>query len=107
MKYRGRGVTVREAHADKARCLEWYEPLLRVAERVGKGKVALDVGCDHGYIAGHLRAKGVEAFALDIDPAVLKENSIRGYFIRGDALHLPTQEMCFRSHRGFRSSRTP
>jgi len=92
MKYRGRGVTVREAHADKARCLEWYEPLLRVAERVGKGKVALDVGCGHGYVAGYLRAKGVEAFALDIDPAVLKENSIRGYFIRGDAMHLPVRK---------------
>jgi ubiquinone/menaquinone biosynthesis C-methylase UbiE len=60
-----------------------------LAERIGKGKVALDVGCGHGYVAGYLRMKGIEAFALDINPAVLKENSIKGYFIRGDAMHLP------------------
>jgi ubiquinone/menaquinone biosynthesis C-methylase UbiE len=57
--------------------------MLRLAEQIGKGKVALDVGCGHGYIAGYLRMKSVEAFALDINPAVLKENSIKGYFIRG------------------------
>jgi len=85
----GTSITARGTPADKAECLEWYESLLRLVEQIGKGKVALDVGCGHGYVAGHLRTKGVEAFALDIDPTVLKENSIKGYFIKGDAMHLP------------------
>ena len=69
---------------DKVKCLEWYKPMLKVAKQVGiKGKVALDVGCGHGYVAGYLRAKGAEVLALDIDPAVLKEQSIKSYFIRG------------------------
>ena len=54
--------------------------------------VIVDVGCGHGYIAGYLRAKGAEVLALDIDPTVLKEQSIKSYFIRGDAQHLPVRD---------------
>ena len=82
----GTGITTRELRTDKVECLEWYESMLRLAERIGKGKVALDVGCGHGYVAGYLRMKGIEAFALDINPAALKENSIKGYFVGGGML---------------------
>jgi SAM-dependent methyltransferase len=78
-----------EFQTDRAKCLEWYESMLEIAERIGRGGVALDVGCGHGYVAGYLRMKGIEAFAFDVDPAVLKEHSVKGYFIRGDAMHLP------------------
>jgi 2-polyprenyl-3-methyl-5-hydroxy-6-metoxy-1,4-benzoquinol methylase len=78
---KGADVTARGAQAEKAKCLEWYESMLRLAEQIGKGKVALDVGCGHGYVASYLRTKGVEAFALDINPAALKENSMRGILL--------------------------
>ncbi|RLF02809.1 MAG: hypothetical protein DRJ59_02555 [Thermoprotei archaeon] len=80
-------------HADKVKCLEWYKPMLRVTEQMGiKGRVALDVGCSYGYVTDYLRAKGAEAFALDIDPTVLREHSVKSYFIRGDATHLPIRD---------------
>jgi SAM-dependent methyltransferase len=43
-------------------------------------------------VAGYLRTKGIEAFALDVDPAVLEEPSVKGYFIRGDAMRLPIRD---------------
>jgi SAM-dependent methyltransferase len=87
-----RCVVAEEFQADKAKCLEWYESMLKMAERIGRGGVALDVGCGHGYVAGYLRTKGIEAFALDVDPAVLKEHSVKGYFVRGDAMRLPIRD---------------
>jgi SAM-dependent methyltransferase len=72
-----RCVVAEELQADKA---EWYESVLKMAERIGRGGVALDVGCEHGYVAGYLRTKGIEAFALDVDPAVFKKHS--GAFVR-------------------------
>jgi ubiquinone/menaquinone biosynthesis C-methylase UbiE len=57
--------------------------MLRLAERIGKGKVALDVGCGHGYVAGYLRMKDIEAFALDINLTTLKENSIKDILLEG------------------------
>lgn len=49
---------------------EWLD---RFAERVhGKGRV-MDLGCGPGQVARYLHARGVDAFGLDLSPAMVEQ----------------------------------
>jgi len=54
----GRGVTVRGAHTDKARGLEWYKSMLRA--RVVKSSHIRTIPCDQFYdfVKGVVNGKG-------------------------------------------------
>ena len=69
--------TVAVSYADLVREL-WPEPYLRAAlalfadlvHAAGGGPVA-DVGCGPGHVTAHLRELGVDAFGIDLSPAMI------------------------------------
>jgi len=68
--------TVAVSYAEQLRDRLAGEPYLRsalglFAELAGDGPVA-DVGCGPGYVTAHLRALGVDAFGVDLSPAMIE-----------------------------------
>jgi SAM-dependent methyltransferase len=70
--------TVAEAYADLVRDAVAEQPYLRAAlglfadlvRAAGDGPVA-DVGCGPGHFTAHLHALGVDAFGIDLSPAMI------------------------------------
>lgn len=68
--------TVAASYADQLRDVLAGKPYLRsalglFAELAGDGPVA-DVGCGPGFVTAHLHALGVEAFGIDLSPAMIE-----------------------------------
>jgi SAM-dependent methyltransferase len=67
---------VAASYTDQLRDAVAGKPYLRsalglFAELVGDGPVA-DVGCGPGHVTAHLRALGVDAFGIDLSPAMIE-----------------------------------
>ncbi|AXB48251.1 class I SAM-dependent DNA methyltransferase [Amycolatopsis albispora] len=67
--------TVAESYADQVRGAIAHYPYLRAAlaafaESTGGGPVA-DIGCGPGEVTAHLNELGVEAFGIDLSPAMI------------------------------------
>jgi SAM-dependent methyltransferase len=68
--------TVADSYADHVRDFLATAPyqrsvLLAFAELAGGGPVA-DVGCGPGHVTAHLRGSGVDAFGIDLSPAMIE-----------------------------------